>query len=135
MKRFFGLFLAALLSFVLFSGCAPQSADAPAIDKNIQTETLARDGSYTTQEDVALYLHLYGELPDNFITKAEARALGWDGGGLEKVAPGKCIGGDSFGNYEGLLPKRRAGLITSAISTRSARTAAARSASCIPATA
>jgi ribonuclease T1 len=105
MKRFFGLFLAALLSFVLFSGCAPQSADAPAATGIIETETLARDGSYTTQEDVALYLHLYGELPDNFITKAEARALGWDSGGLEKVAPGKCIGGDSFGNYEGLLPK------------------------------
>ena len=49
-------------------------------------------------------LYLYGELPGNFITKAEARELGWDGGGLEDVAPGKCIGGDYFGNYEGLLP-------------------------------
>ena len=66
--------------------------------------TLDRDGSYTTKEDVALYIHLYGELPANFITKDEARDLGWEGGGLENYAPGKCIGGDRFGNYEGLLP-------------------------------
>lgn len=63
------------------------------------------DGSYTSKEDVALYLQLYGELPSNFITKKEARELGWEGGGLEAYAPGKCIGGDHFGNYEGLLPE------------------------------
>ncbi len=70
-------------------------------------ETQARlpeDGSYTSKEDVALYIHLYGHLPENFITKNEARDLGWEGGGLEDYAPGKCIGGDRFGNYEGLLP-------------------------------
>ena len=66
---------------------------------------IAQDGSYTSREDVALYIHVYGRLPENFITKAEARDLGWEGGGLENYAPGKCIGGDRFGNYEGLLPK------------------------------
>ena len=65
------------------------------------------DGSYTTAEDVALYIHTYGKLPQNFITKSEARALGWEGGSLEPYAPGKCIGGDRFGNYEGLLPTDR----------------------------
>ena len=64
-------------------------------------------GSYTNKEDVALYIHTYGCLPDNFITKDEARALGWEGGGLEPYAPGMCIGGDRFGNYEGLLPEDR----------------------------
>ncbi len=63
-------------------------------------------GAYTAKDDVALYLHTYGRLPDNFITKAAARALGWEGGSLEKYAPGKCIGGDRFGNYEGLLPEK-----------------------------
>lgn len=63
-------------------------------------------GSYTTKEDVALYIHLYGHLPGNFITKAEAQALGWSGGSLEPYAPGKCIGGSRFGNYEGLLPEK-----------------------------
>ena len=62
------------------------------------------DGSYTSKEDVALYIHLYGELPANFMTKKEARDLGWEGGSLDPYAPGMCIGGDRFGNYEGLLP-------------------------------
>ena len=68
------------------------------------TGTLDKNGSYTTKEDVALYIYLYGELPSNFITKEEAQDLGWEGGSLEPYAPGKCIGGDRFGNYEGLLP-------------------------------
>lgn len=63
------------------------------------------DGVYTTAEDVALYLYTYGVLPGNFITKSEARALGWEGGSLEEYAPGMCIGGDFFGNYEGVLPE------------------------------
>ena len=62
------------------------------------------DGSYTTKEDVALYIYTYGELPVNFMTKKEARALGWEGGGLDRYADGMCIGGDRFGNYEGILP-------------------------------
>lgn len=66
-----------------------------------------RDGSYTTAEDVALYLYTYEELPDNFMTKEEARELGWSGGSLEKYAPGMCIGGDYFGNREGLLPEEK----------------------------
>ena len=64
-------------------------------------------GSYTTKEDVALYIHTYGELPLNFMTKKQAKDLGWEGGSLEPVAPGMCIGGDWFGNYEGLLPEDR----------------------------
>jgi guanyl-specific ribonuclease Sa len=38
------------------------------------------------------------------MTKNEARKLGWEGGGLDRFAPGMCIGGDKFGNYEGILP-------------------------------
>ena len=78
----------------------PTEASAPA------QAALAEDGSYTTKEDVALYIHLYGRLPQNFITKKEAEALGWSGGSLEPYAPGKCIGGSRFGNYEGLLPEK-----------------------------
>lgn len=68
-----------------------------AIDKN---------GTYNSKEDVALYIHTYGCLPKNYITKAEAKKLGWTGGSVEKYAKGKAIGGDNFGNYEGLLPKK-----------------------------
>ena len=62
--------------------------------------------SYTSKEEVARYIHTNGRLPDNFITKKEAEKLGWDSeaGNLWEVAPGKSIGGDRFGNYEGLLP-------------------------------
>ncbi len=62
------------------------------------------DGTYNSAEDVALYLDCYGHLPDNYITKSEARDLGWTGGSVEQVAPGCAIGGDRFGNREGILP-------------------------------
>lgn len=65
---------------------------------------IAEDGVYTSKNDVALYLHTYGKLPSNFITKKQAEALGWSGGGLDDYAYGTCIGGDKFGNYEGNLP-------------------------------
>ena len=85
---------------------APET-DLPEADAEAdeQAETLAEDGTYTSAEDVALYLHTYGHLPQNFITKNEAKSLGWNGGGLDEYADGMCIGGDRFGNYEGILPE------------------------------
>ena len=68
-------------------------------------QAIEENGSYTTKEDVALYIHTYGKLPPNFITKKAAQKLGWEGGALEPYAPGKCIGGNYFGNYEGILPE------------------------------
>lgn len=73
-----------------------QQEQLPLIDEN---------GSYTSKDDVALYIHTYGHLPNNFITKNEARELGWEGGSVEDYAPGCSIGGDRFGNYEGILPE------------------------------
>lgn len=64
-----------------------------------------RDGYYYDVEGVVLYLDSYGELPPNYITKSDARKLGWEGGTPEKYRAGSAIGGDSFGNFEGLLPK------------------------------
>jgi hypothetical protein len=68
----------------------------PPIDEN---------GWYYSKEDVALYLYTYGHLPSNFITKAQAESLGWSGGSVERYKTGAAIGGDRFGNREGLLPK------------------------------
>ncbi len=67
--------------------------------------TIDEDGIYDSKEDVALYLHIYDKLPSNYITKKEAKKLGWSGGSVEDYAPGMCIGGDYFGNYERLLPE------------------------------
>ena len=81
--------------------------------QEIETEPqIDENGSYTSKEDVALYLHIYGKLPSNFITKNEAEDLGWkqkqgEAGQLHVAAPGKSIGGSKFGNYEGLLPKAK----------------------------
>lgn len=83
----------------------PPELSLPEDPNGIGAESaLDPDGWYTTKEDVALYLHTYGELPENFLTKNEARALGWSGGGLDGYADGMSIGGDRFGNYEGILP-------------------------------
>jgi hypothetical protein len=102
-NKYFQLFAVLLLSIGLLCGCGADDVQISDVERT----SLVEDGSYTSPEDVAEYLHFYGHLPDNFITKSEARALGWDSqdGNLEEVAPGMSIGGDSFGNREGLLPK------------------------------
>ena len=77
----------------------------PEPSDDTEEDILPEDGYYYSKEDVALYIHLYGKLPSNFITKKEARDLGWTGGSVEAYKKGAAIGGDYFGNYEGLLPK------------------------------
>lgn len=88
---------------------AAASAEQNAPDADIQdapdAEAPAEDGTYTSKDEVALYLYTYHHLPPNYITKKEARKLGWEGGPLQDFAPGKSIGGDHFGNYEGVLPE------------------------------
>ena len=76
----------------------PSAAPEAAIDE---------DGWYDTKNEVALYLHTYGHLPGNYMTKEEAEAEGWEGGPLCKVVPQHAIGGDVYHNYEGELPKKK----------------------------
>lgn len=65
---------------------------------------LSEDWTGDDAEDVAAYLVEYERLPDNYMTKKEASRYGWEGGALHLTVPGKCIGGDYFGNYDSLLP-------------------------------
>lgn len=76
-------------------------------DDNDYETLVEEDGWYDDVETVAAYLIAYEELPDNYLTKKEAEALGWVSkeGNLWDVAEGMSIGGDYFGNYEGLLPE------------------------------
>lgn len=111
--------LALLMTLVMLFGLAACSgedvsvgiiggADGPTaiFVSGLDEESLIdEDGWYYSAQDVGLYLYIYGCLPDNFITKDEAEALGWNGGSVEKYAEGCAIGGDEFGNREGLLPK------------------------------
>ena len=81
----------------------PTTAKATTTKK----QGLDPDGYYYSKDEVALYIHTYGKLPPNFITKNKAKSLGWSGGSVEDYYPGGAIGGDRFGNYEGLLPKNK----------------------------
>ena len=114
------LLLAALVLFNSLGGEAPEEpflpddgTEALIVQANLEEESLDEpedavqidiDGWYYSSEFVSLYLQTYGKLPENFITKEEARKLGWEGGSVEDFAPGYAIGGDKFGNREGLLP-------------------------------
>lgn len=112
----------ALLLFCLFllSGCSGFSvqdtsragtSDAstmsePAVRTESSSLKVTEDGEYTGKDEVALYIHLYNHLPDNYITKTRAKKLGWvaSEGNLQEVAPGKSIGGGKYGNYSKELP-------------------------------
>ena len=106
--KFFSFLLLMVLSVSLFTGCTQEDAEfaVDVLTAVMETE-VEEDGTYTSKEEVAEYLHTYGHLPSNFITKKEAKKLGWVSkeGNLWEVAPGMSIGGDYFGNYEGILPE------------------------------
>lgn len=84
-----------------------QTTPPPSTTPDSTEPAIDPEGYYYSKEDVALYIHTYGCLPKNYLTKKEAQNLGWTGGSLEKYAPGMAIGGDRFGNYEGLLPAKK----------------------------
>lgn len=90
----------------IYSETTAQEVFSDTAAESIDNDVILEEGSYTTPEDVAEYIHTFGTLPSNFITKKEAKKLGWDSskGNLWQVADGMSIGGDHFGNYEGLLP-------------------------------
>ena len=67
---------------------------------------IEESGKYYDKDRVALYIHTYGKLPSNYVTKKEAEKAGWSGGSVQKYIKGAAIGGDRFGNNEGLLPKK-----------------------------
>ena len=84
---------------------SPQTQDGDGAQES-QAPSVDEDGWYDSKDEVALYIHLYGHLPDNYVTKREAEDLGWSGGSVERYAgEGTAIGGSRFGNYEGLLPE------------------------------
>lgn len=95
-----GLLLALLMMLMAVPGLCK------TITVNANDYPVSEDGWYDSMEEVAVYLDTYDQLPDNYLTKKEAQALGWVSkqGNLWEVADGCSIGGDRFGNYEGLLP-------------------------------
>jgi len=114
-KKLSALLTLLIILGVLFTGGldapAPETPEAPKQPETVTAaeelteEVIAEDGWYYRADEVSAYLHTYGHLPGNFVTKSEARKLGWEGGSVEDYAPGYAIGGDVFGNREGLLPE------------------------------
>lgn len=97
------LYVFCLLLIALIVGSVAAKADIVVYAQDVEVE---REGWYDTMEEVAVYLVRFDELPENYLTKKEAQQLGWvsSKGNLWDVAYGCSIGGDRFGNYEGLLP-------------------------------
>ena len=102
-RKWLGLLLALVLLVIAPSALA-KTITVDAADYDVE-----EDGWYDTMEEVAIYLTFFEELPDNYMTKKEAQALGWESrkGNLWDVAYGCSIGGDRFGNYEKLLPEKK----------------------------
>lgn len=90
-------------------GNAPSQLEVkPSESLGEKYDKLDYDGSYSSKEEVSEYLNLYGKLPRNFITKNQAKDLGWEAskGNLFDVTDKMSIGGDRFFNREGLLPTK-----------------------------
>lgn len=88
--------------------------EAPAAQPAAASEPAAQEAAgqiaapaFTDPQAIADYIFANRRLPDHFITRREAEALGYDADRnfLSDVAPGLSLGGDRFGNYENLLPK------------------------------
>src|SRR5690554_5464491 len=47
-------------------------------DSDINQVAVKKGSSYTSKEEVAVYLHIFKILPPNYITKREAQDLGWN---------------------------------------------------------
>lgn len=123
MRRWLAMLLAALLAASLAGAALAEDwrdmlRDAFGLSDDYAVEDQAEEDAaeedewelpITDPQQIVNYLDRYGELPENFITKKEARALGWDSSYnyVGEVAPGKSIGGDRFGNYEGQLPSKK----------------------------
>lgn len=120
MKRILSLLLALALVLSL-AGCvfsldfedpyypsstAPTKSDPTDPGQDETEPPINEFGSYNSKEDVALYLHTYGRLPRNYYTKSEAKNKGWGTSGIDRYEEHAAIGGDTFGNREGLLPSK-----------------------------
>lgn len=79
------------------------STDSQSTHENSSSQSIDQ---LTAEKTVINYVKQNHKLPDYYITKNEARQLGWNPskGNLCDVLPGKAIGGDKFSNREKRLP-------------------------------
>ncbi len=114
MKKAIPILLLIIFALTLFAACGNVNTEQNTNallngDDATANASVLEDNSYTSKEEVALYINTYGKLPSNFITKKEAEKAGWESqkGNLREVAKNKSIGGDKFSNREELLPTKK----------------------------
>lgn len=110
-KKFLVILLILATILLPLSGCS-EFLDSITLEntKNDESETytIEENNYYYDLEDVVEYIKKYNKLPPNYITKKEAREMGWDPkkGNLWDVTDQYVIGGDKFGNFEKKLPEK-----------------------------
>lgn len=112
-RKAFNIFALILAMLIIIAGCVSNNSDKKTENNTLILEEIAgsdidEHGTYTDPYQVAEYIHTYDKLPSNYITKKQASNLGWesDKGNLWEVTDKMSIGGDKYGNREGLLPKK-----------------------------
>lgn len=104
-KRLSSFLICMSLILSLLGLGAGNAVNAKSIAITSNRHSYSKSTAITTFQGVADYIHKYGVLPSNFITKEQAEDLGWEPGeNLWDYAYGKSIGGDVFTNSEGSLP-------------------------------
>ena len=102
-KKIIVAFALIFALFLLFGSVSAGLFDFLSGDDSSSEVNVVEDGEYCTVNEVSAYIKKFHKLPSNYITKDEARKLGWQGGPLKKYAPGKSIGGDVFTNRQHVL--------------------------------
>jgi ribonuclease T1 len=99
MKRILVLLLAAFVALCAVPAFAADATELRRFARELRLSDI--DGFVATVEAI----RRTGRLPARYIDKDDAAKLGWrPGSDLCRIAPGKMIGGDRFGNREGRLP-------------------------------
>ena len=112
MKKLLKILFISLLITIGVYACisfTSQNEYEPVVNPEPTVSRIDEQGSYTSKEDVSLYIITYGHLPNNFVTKKKAREMGWKStkGNLQKVCKGCSIGGDVFTNSQKVLPTKK----------------------------
>ena len=74
-KNFFYKFILSFFLIFAFTGCVKH--ENINSNENIESKNIVEDKAYYKKDDVVDYIKAYKKLPPNFLTKKEAKKLGW----------------------------------------------------------
>lgn len=113
------LIISVLLGMLAVLGaCSPAPSNSSSHESHTaaqsaspksKSDKVVENGQYTDKNSVAYYVHTFGHLPSNYVSKTKARKAGWvsSEGNLWEVLPGKSIGGSEFYDDDEQLPYKR----------------------------